>query len=132
MIKQSNLCCVVIYIKHFFFCLTGQGFYCHLHGLRDLALSKDQELHSLFTDCGMDGFTLSTSTVPILQLSTVVFAPDVPDGFNVYYCVHDDTISCTITSYLNGSHKEFNRCVYKSLEDIFTVLEEKPLSSLSL
>uniref|UniRef100_A0A674MFH0 Carnitine palmitoyltransferase 2 n=1 Tax=Takifugu rubripes TaxID=31033 RepID=A0A674MFH0_TAKRU len=105
-----------------------QGLYCHLYGLRDLALSKDQELHSLYTDYDLDHFTLSTSTVPNLSFRMVVFAPDVPDGFGLHYCLHDNTISYSTTSYLDGSHQEFNRCVYKSLEDIFTVLEEKPFS----
>ncbi|TWW53824.1 Carnitine O-palmitoyltransferase 2, mitochondrial [Takifugu flavidus] len=106
----------------------SQGLYCHLYGLRDLALSKDQELHSLYTDYDLDHFTLSTSTVPNLSFRMVVFAPDVPDGFGLHYCLHDNTISYSTTSYLDGSHQEFNRCVYKSLEDIFTVLEEKPFS----
>uniref|UniRef100_A0A674PNY7 Carnitine palmitoyltransferase 2 n=1 Tax=Takifugu rubripes TaxID=31033 RepID=A0A674PNY7_TAKRU len=106
--------------------ISGQGLYCHLYGLRDLALSKDQELHSLYTDCDLDGFTLPTSTVATSVLA--VFAPDVPDGFGVHYFLQDNAINCSFASYQADSHKDFSRCVNKSLEDIFTVLEEKTLS----
>lgn len=129
---QPNLCYVVIYTKHLFFSLTGQGFYCHLYGLRDLAISKDQELHSLYIDGdSLNGFTLSTSSTPNPSFRVAVFAPDVPDGFGIHYWFQDNTINYNITSYVAGSHQEFSRCVYKSLEDIFTVLEEKTLGSIS-
>uniref|UniRef100_H3CJU3 Carnitine palmitoyltransferase 2 n=1 Tax=Tetraodon nigroviridis TaxID=99883 RepID=H3CJU3_TETNG len=107
---------------------SGQGFFCHLYCLYDLSTSKDQELHSLFTDCGiLNGFTLSTSTVPAPSLKTSVFAPDVPEGFGVFYTFHDNTIFFSLSSFLPRSRQELSQSIFKSLEDIFTVLEENPL-----
>lgn len=109
--------------------LTGQGFFCHLYGLYDLATSKDQKLHSLFTDCGvLNGFTLSTSTVSIPSMKMAVFAPDVPEGFGIHYSFQENIITFSISSYLTHSCQELSQSVYKSLEDILTVLEEKPLT----
>ncbi|CAG01601.1 unnamed protein product, partial [Tetraodon nigroviridis] len=103
---------------------SGQGFFCHLYCLYDLSTSKDQELHSLFTDCGiLNGFTLSTSTVPAPSLKTSVFAPDVPEGFGVFYTFHDNTIFFSLSSFLPRSRQELSQSIFKSLEDIFTVLE---------
>ncbi|CAF94509.1 unnamed protein product, partial [Tetraodon nigroviridis] len=104
---------------------AGQGFFCHLYCLYDLSTSKDQELHSLFTDCGiLNGFTLSTSTVSAPSLKTFVFAPDVPEGFGVFYTFHDNTIFFSLSSFLPRSRQELSQSIFKSLEDIFTVLEE--------
>ncbi|CAG01602.1 unnamed protein product, partial [Tetraodon nigroviridis] len=103
---------------------SGQGFFCHLYCLYDLSTSKDQELHSLFADCGiLNGFTLSTSTVPAPSLKISVFAPDVPEGFGVFYTFHDNTIFFSLSSFLPRSRQELSQSIFKSLEDIFTVLE---------
>uniref|UniRef100_H3CZP4 Carnitine palmitoyltransferase 2 n=1 Tax=Tetraodon nigroviridis TaxID=99883 RepID=H3CZP4_TETNG len=107
---------------------AGQGFFCHLYGLYDLATSKDKELHSLFTDCGvLDGFTLSTTILSMPSSKITFFAPDVPEGFGIHYIFQDNVITCNTSSYLSHSCQELSESIYTSLEDIFTVLEEKPL-----
>lgn len=56
-----------------------------------------------------------------------VFAPEEPEGFGIHYIFEGNTITCTFSSYLTRSCQELSHSVYESLEDIFTVLEEKPL-----
>ncbi|KAJ0065400.1 hypothetical protein NL108_009534 [Boleophthalmus pectinirostris] len=109
----------------------GQGFDRHLFAMRYLANSKGQPLHSLYTDPAYSSINhniLSTSTLTSPAMSLGGFAPVVPDGFGVGYGVHDDWIGCNVSSYPARNVHEFLQCVHKSLEDIFTVLEGKPLS----
>ncbi|XP_034736316.1 carnitine O-palmitoyltransferase 2, mitochondrial [Etheostoma cragini] len=109
----------------------GQGFDRHLFALRYLAHSKNQALHSLYTDpayAAINHNILSTSTLTSPAVNLGGFAPVVPDGFGVGYGVHDDWIGCNVSSYPARNVHEFLQCVHKSLEDIFTVLEGKKLS----
>ncbi|KAG7513494.1 carnitine O-palmitoyltransferase 2, mitochondrial [Solea senegalensis] len=109
----------------------GQGFDRHLFALRYLANSQGRTLHSLYSDpayAAINHNILSTSTLTSPAVSLGGFAPVVPDGFGVGYGVHDDWIGCNVSSYPSRNVHEFLQCVHKSLEDIFTVLEGKPLS----
>ncbi|XP_056234137.1 carnitine O-palmitoyltransferase 2, mitochondrial [Seriola aureovittata] len=109
----------------------GQGFDRHLFAMRYLANSKGQALHNLYTDpayAAINHNILSTSTLTSPAVNLGGFAPVVPDGFGVGYGVHDDWIGCNVSSYPARNVHEFLQCVHKSLEDIFTVLEGKPLS----
>ncbi|XP_053718488.1 carnitine O-palmitoyltransferase 2, mitochondrial [Synchiropus splendidus] len=109
----------------------GQGFDRHLFALKYLANSKPQPLHGLYADpayAAINHNILSTSTLTSAAVSLGGFAPVVPDGFGVGYGVHDDWIGCNVSSYPDRNVHEFLQCVHKSLEDIFKVLEGKPLS----
>lgn len=109
----------------------GQGFDRHLFAMRYLAASKGQALPSLYTDpayAAINHNILSTSTLTSPAVSLGGFAPVVPDGFGVGYGVHDNWIGCNVSSYPARNVHEFLQCVHKSLEDIFTVLDGKPLS----
>ncbi|KAM4629052.1 carnitine O-palmitoyltransferase 2, mitochondrial [Polymixia lowei] len=109
----------------------GQGFDRHLFALRYLANSKGQALHSLYKDdayAAINHNILSTSTLTSPAVNLGGFAPVVPDGFGVGYGVHDDWIGCNVSTYPARDVHEFLQCVHKSLEDIFTVLEGKPIS----
>ncbi|KAF6722019.1 Carnitine O-palmitoyltransferase 2, mitochondrial [Oryzias melastigma] len=109
----------------------GQGFDRHLFALRYLATSQGRPLHSLYTDpayAAINHNILSTSTLTSPAVSLGGFAPVVPDGFGVGYGVHDDWVGCNVSSYPARNVHEFLQCVHKSLEDIFSVLEGKPLS----
>ncbi|CAN9500777.1 unnamed protein product [Ophioblennius macclurei] len=109
----------------------GQGFDRHLFAMRYLSASKGQALHSLFTDpayAAINHNILSTSTLTSPAVSLGGFAPVVPDGFGVGYGLHDDWIGCNVSSYPARNVREFLQCVDKSLQDIFQVLEGKPLS----
>ncbi|CAL8309459.1 unnamed protein product [Lota lota] len=109
----------------------GQGFDRHLFAMRYLANAKGQALHDFYQDPAYGAINhnvLSTSTLTSPAVSLGGFAPVVPDGFGVGYGVHDDWIGCNVSSYPSRNVHEFLRCVDKSLEDIFTVLEGKPIS----
>lgn len=109
----------------------GQGFDRHLFALRYLANSKGAPLHSFYSDPAYGSINhniLSTSTLTSPAVSLGGFAPVVPDGFGVGYGVHDDWIGCNVSTYPARNVHEFLQCVNKSLEDIFAVLEGKPLS----
>ncbi|MBN3302245.1 CPT2 palmitoyltransferase, partial [Amia calva] len=108
----------------------GQGFDRHLFAMRYLANSKGQALPSLYQDpayAAINHNILSTSTLTSPAVSLGGFAPVVPDGFGVGYGVHDDWIGCNVSSYPSRNVHEFLQCVHKSLEDIFGVLEGKPI-----
>uniref|UniRef100_A0A3B3UMF7 Carnitine palmitoyltransferase 2 n=1 Tax=Poecilia latipinna TaxID=48699 RepID=A0A3B3UMF7_9TELE len=108
-----------------------QGFDRHLFALRYLANSKGQSLPSLYTDPAYGAINhniLSTSTLTSPAVSLGGFAPVVPDGFGVGYGVHDNWIGCNVSAYPARNVHEFLQCVHKSLEDIFSVVEGKPLS----
>ncbi|XP_008406021.1 carnitine O-palmitoyltransferase 2, mitochondrial [Poecilia reticulata] len=109
----------------------GQGFDRHLFALRYLANSKGRSLPSLYTDPAYGAINhniLSTSTLTSPAVSLGGFAPVVPDGFGVGYGVHDNWIGCNVSAYPARNVHEFLQCVHKSLEDIFSVVEGKPLS----
>ncbi|KAL4660088.1 carnitine O-palmitoyltransferase 2, mitochondrial [Arapaima gigas] len=109
----------------------GQGFDRHLFALRYLANSKDMALPSFYQDpayAAINYNILSTSTLTSPAVSLGGFAPVVPDGFGVGYGVHEEWIGCNVSSYPARDVHEFLRCVHKSLEDIFSVLEGKPIS----
>ncbi|XP_071760291.2 carnitine O-palmitoyltransferase 2, mitochondrial-like [Centroberyx gerrardi] len=109
----------------------GQGFDRHLFSLQYLANSKGQALHSWYNDPAyvtINHNILFTSTLTSPAINLGGFAPVVPDGFGVGYSVHDNWIMCTVSSYPARNVHEFLQCVHKSLEDIFTVLEGKPIS----
>ncbi|KAG7264835.1 hypothetical protein CRUP_001479 [Coryphaenoides rupestris] len=98
--------------------------------MRYLAAAKGQALHELYRDPAYGAINhnvLSTSTLTSPAVSLGGFAPVVPDGFGVGYGVHDDWIGCNVSSYPARDVHEFLRCVDKSLEDIFTVLEGKAI-----
>lgn len=85
-------------------------------------------MHSLFSNYGSpNNFILSTSSISVPSLKMSVFAPDVPEGFGVHYSFHDNIITLSFSSYQTHSCQELSQSVYTSLEDIFTVLEEKSL-----
>ncbi|XP_067893336.1 carnitine O-palmitoyltransferase 2, mitochondrial isoform X2 [Heterodontus francisci] len=110
----------------------GQGFDRHLFALCYLAKSKGMSLPELFQDPSyiqINHNILSTSTLssPAVQLGG--FAPVVPDGFGVGYNVHDHWIGYNVSSYPARDLKEFLKCVHKSLDDIFDVLEGRPISN---
>ncbi|XP_030640601.1 carnitine O-palmitoyltransferase 2, mitochondrial isoform X2 [Chanos chanos] len=110
---------------------AGQGFDRHLFALRYLAGSKGMALPSLYQDpayAAINYNILSTSTLTSPAVSLGGFAPVVPDGYGVGYGVHDEWIGCNVSSYPARNVHEFLQCVQKSLEDIFTVLEGKPIS----
>ncbi|KPP59902.1 carnitine O-palmitoyltransferase 2, mitochondrial-like [Scleropages formosus] len=109
----------------------GQGFDRHLFALRYLANSKDMALPSLYQDpayAAINHNILSTSTLTSPAVRLGGFAPVVPDGFGVGYGVHEEWIGCNVSSYPARDVEEFLRCVYKSLDDIFSVLEGKSIS----
>lgn len=109
----------------------GQGFDRHLFAMRYLANSKGQPLHGLYHDpayAAINHNILSTSTLTSPAVNLGGFAPVVADGFGVGYGVHDDWIGCNVSSYPARNVHDFLQCVHKSLEDIFAVLEGKPLS----
>lgn len=109
----------------------GQGFDRHLFAMRYLANSKGHSLHDLYTDpayAAINHNILSTSTLTSPAVNLGGFAPVVPDGFGVGYGVHDDWIGCSVSTYPARNVHEFLECVHKSLEDIFTVLEGRPIS----
>ncbi|XP_056319710.1 carnitine O-palmitoyltransferase 2, mitochondrial [Danio aesculapii] len=108
----------------------GQGFDRHLFAMRYLANSKGMALPSLYQDpayAAINHNILSTSTLTSPAVSLGGFAPVVPDGFGVGYGVHDEWIGCNVSSYPARDVHEFLKCVHKSLEDIFTVLDGKPI-----
>ncbi|KAM6921207.1 LOW QUALITY PROTEIN: carnitine O-palmitoyltransferase 2, mitochondrial [Xenentodon cancila] len=110
--------------------LLGQGFDRHLFALRCLAQTGGQALHSLYTDPAYTAINhniLSTSTLTSPAVKLGGFAPVVHDGFGIGYGVHDDWIGCNVSSYPARNVHDFLQCVHKSLEDIFSVLEGKPI-----
>ncbi|XP_041063653.1 carnitine O-palmitoyltransferase 2, mitochondrial isoform X1 [Carcharodon carcharias] len=109
----------------------AQGFDRHLFALRYLAKSKGMALPDLFQDPSyiqINHNILSTSTLSSSAVQLGGFAPVVPDGFGVGYGVHDHWIGYNISSYPARDLKEFLKCVHKSLDDIFDVLEGRPIN----
>ncbi|XP_063057359.1 carnitine O-palmitoyltransferase 2, mitochondrial [Engraulis encrasicolus] len=109
----------------------GQGFDRHLFAMRYLANSKGMALPELYQDpayAAINHNILSTSTLTSPAVNLGGFAPVVPDGFGVGYGVHDEWVGCNVSTYPDRNVHEFLQCVHKSLEDIFAVLEGKPIS----
>nr|QFF91503.1 carnitine O-palmitoyltransferase [Potamotrygon motoro] len=109
----------------------AQGFDRHLFALCYMAKSKGMPLPELFQDPSyikINHNILSTSTIVSWAIQSGGFGPVVPDGFGVGYQVHDNWIGYNISSYPARDVKEFIKCIYKSLDDIFHVLEGQPIS----
>lgn len=121
--------CVRICSFNFFF-FPGQGFDCHLFALQHLAASNGHKLHDLYTDevsSAINHHIISTSTLSSPGLRMGGFAPEVLDGFGIGYCVYERCTRGSVSSYQTHNVEEYVECVHRSLEDIFTVLEGKPL-----
>ncbi|XP_077464100.1 carnitine O-palmitoyltransferase 2, mitochondrial [Stigmatopora argus] len=104
----------------------GQGFDRHLFALRRLSASP----HAFYADPAYGAINhnvLSTSTLSSPAVALGGFAPVVPDGLGVGYNVHDGWIGCNVSGYPARDVSEFLRCVCRSLEDIFAVLDGKEL-----
>lgn len=117
---------VVSSVNHHLLLTTGQGFDRHLFALRYLARSEGQALPNLYLDpayAAINHNILSTSTLTSPAVNLGGFAPVVPDGFGIGYGMHDDWIGCNVSSYPSRNPHEFLECVYKSLDDIYSVLE---------
>ncbi|XP_032884391.1 carnitine O-palmitoyltransferase 2, mitochondrial [Amblyraja radiata] len=109
----------------------AQGFDRHLFALNNMTKSKGMPPPELFQDPSyiqINHNILSTSTLISPAVQSGGFAPVVPDGFGVGYGVHDDWIGYNISSYPARDVKEFIKCIYKSLDDIFDVLDGKSIS----
>ncbi|XP_043941382.1 carnitine O-palmitoyltransferase 2, mitochondrial isoform X1 [Protopterus annectens] len=110
----------------------GQGFDRHLFAMRCLAATKGSSLPDFYQDPAYKQINhniLSTSTLtsPAVQLGG--FAPVVPDGFGIAYGVHDHWMGCNVSGYPVRNVKEFLDCIHQSLDQIFDVLEGKPVQS---
>ncbi|KAK1801221.1 hypothetical protein P4O66_022903 [Electrophorus voltai] len=113
----------------------GQGFDRHLFAMRYLANTKGMAVPSLYQDpayAAINHNILSTSTLTSPAINLGGFAPVVSDGFGVGYGIHDNWIGCNVSSYPSRNVHEFLQCVQKSLEDIFTVIDGKPIKSSSV
>uniref|UniRef100_A0A6I8NSJ6 Carnitine O-palmitoyltransferase 2, mitochondrial n=1 Tax=Ornithorhynchus anatinus TaxID=9258 RepID=A0A6I8NSJ6_ORNAN len=112
--------------------ISGQGFDRHLFALRYLAAAKGGSLPDFYRDPAyvqINHNILSTSTLTSPAVNLGGFAPVVPDGFGIGYGVHDDWIGCNVSSYPGRDVKAFLQCVHKSLDDIFNVLDGKPIQN---
>ncbi|XP_030061844.1 carnitine O-palmitoyltransferase 2, mitochondrial [Microcaecilia unicolor] len=110
----------------------GQGFDRHLFALRYLAASQGLPIPDLFQDqayAQINHNILSTSTLSSPAVQCGGFAPVVANGFGVAYGVQDRVMGCIVSSYPARNVQEFLQCLQRSLEDIFKVLEGKPLTS---
>lgn len=110
----------------------GQGFDRHLFALRYLAATKGIALPELYLDPAYQQINhniLSTSTLSSPAVNLGGFAPVVSDGFGIGYAVHDSWVGCNVSSYTSRNAHEFLRCVEKSLEDMFDVLEGKSIKT---
>lgn len=109
----------------------GQGFGCHLHGLQQLALARGQPLPGLYADpaySNINHIVLSSSTLSSSVLRTGGAAPVVPDGLGLGYGFREDGTRSIVTGYPAVNVCDFQECVFKSLKDIYAVLEGKPIS----
>lgn len=104
----------------------GQGIFCHLSALRDLATSKGQTPPGLFADAAFLNYSgriiLSSSTLTCSSLQVAMFAPEDPDGFSLTYSFHGERIRICAGSYPRRNNPEFLQAVNTSLKDIFAVL----------
>ncbi|XP_068949392.1 carnitine O-palmitoyltransferase 2, mitochondrial-like [Petaurus breviceps papuanus] len=111
----------------------GQGFDRHLFALRFLAAAKrDPMIPDFFQDPAysyLNENVLLTNTLSSPLVANIAFAPVVPHGVAVGYSVHQDYLKFTVSSHCGRNVGEFNQGVTKCLENIFSVLEGRPIHS---
>uniref|UniRef100_A0A8C4JFL5 Choline/carnitine acyltransferase domain-containing protein n=3 Tax=Dromaius novaehollandiae TaxID=8790 RepID=A0A8C4JFL5_DRONO len=108
----------------------GNGFDRHLFALKHLAVSRGEPTPDFFLDTAYQNINhniISTSTLQSPAVNLGGFGPVVSDGFGIGYHVLDNWLGCNATSYLDGELQEFLRCLEYSLNDIFDILEGRPL-----
>lgn len=96
-----------------------------------MATSKGQILHDLYTHpaiAAIGHHVISSSSLTSPSLLTGGYAPAVPNGFGIAYGHYNDEILCCNVSSNEVPHVEdFAKCIHKSLEDIFRVLDGEPI-----
>uniref|UniRef100_A0A8C4P4F7 Choline/carnitine acyltransferase domain-containing protein n=1 Tax=Dromaius novaehollandiae TaxID=8790 RepID=A0A8C4P4F7_DRONO len=110
--------------------ISGNGFDRHLFALKHLAVSRGEPTPDFFLDTAYQNINhniISTSTLQSPAVNLGGFGPVVSDGFGIGYHVLDNWLGCNATSYLDGELQEFLRCLEYSLNDIFDILEGRPL-----
>ncbi|XP_027693772.1 carnitine O-palmitoyltransferase 2, mitochondrial-like [Vombatus ursinus] len=111
----------------------GQGFDRHLFALRFLAAAKrGPVIPDFFQDPAyiyLNENVLWTNTLSSPLVANIAFAPMVPDGIAVGYLVHQDYLKFTVSSHCGRNVGEFNQGVTKCLENIFGILEGRPIHS---
>ncbi|XP_067172132.1 carnitine O-palmitoyltransferase 2, mitochondrial-like [Apteryx mantelli] len=108
----------------------GNGFDRHLFALKHLAVSRGEPTPDFFLDTAYQKINhniISTSTLQSPAVNLGGFGPVVSDGFGIGYHVSDNWLGCNATSYLDEELQEFLRCLEYSLNDIFDILEGRPL-----
>ncbi|XP_068782099.1 carnitine O-palmitoyltransferase 2, mitochondrial-like isoform X2 [Struthio camelus] len=109
---------------------AGNGFDRHLFALKHLAVSRGEPTPDFFLDTAYQKINhniISTSTLQSPAVNLGGFGPVVSDGFGIGYHVSDNWLGCNATSYLDEELQEFLRCLEYSLNDIFDILEGRPL-----
>ncbi|XP_071808591.1 choline O-acetyltransferase-like isoform X1 [Asterias amurensis] len=113
--QQTDICIMNI---------TGQGFDCHLLGLRELARELGEPIPDIFSDESYhhsNYFNLSTSQV-LTKLDTFMcYGAVVPDGYGAAYNPHEDYILFAIASWKScptTSSEVFRDKLFKSLNDM--------------
>ncbi|KAJ7332709.1 hypothetical protein JRQ81_014889 [Phrynocephalus forsythii] len=109
----------------------GQGFDRHLYGLKCLAELRGTPLPDFYQDpayAQINHNIISTSTLSSSAVQMGGFGPVVPDGFGIAYGVNDNWIGLNVSGYPARDVHEFIQCAHKSLEDIFSILEDKQVS----
>lgn len=94
-------------------------------------MSEGQKHHCLYADPAYAQLTrpiLCSTTLSSPILRTGGAAPIVTDGFGLGYGFRDSGTRSIVTSYPTRNIEEFQQCVHKSIKDIFSILEEKPIS----
>uniref|UniRef100_A0A8C6ZQ79 Choline/carnitine acyltransferase domain-containing protein n=1 Tax=Nothoprocta perdicaria TaxID=30464 RepID=A0A8C6ZQ79_NOTPE len=110
--------------------LLWNGFDRHLFALKHLAVSRGEPTPDFFLDTAYQKINhnvISTSTLQSPAVNLGGFGPVVSDGFGIGYHVSDTWLGCNATSYLDEELQEFLRCLEYSLNDIFDILEGRPL-----
>uniref|UniRef100_A0A8B9QKL8 Choline/carnitine acyltransferase domain-containing protein n=1 Tax=Apteryx owenii TaxID=8824 RepID=A0A8B9QKL8_APTOW len=110
--------------------ISGNGFDRHLFALKHLAVSRGEPMPDFFLDTAYQKINhniISTSTLQSPAVNLGGFGPVVSDGFGIGYHVSDNWLGCNATSYLDEELQEFLRCLEYSLNDIFDILEGRPL-----
>ncbi|XP_038060397.1 choline O-acetyltransferase-like isoform X2 [Patiria miniata] len=119
-------------------CITnilGQGFDCHLLGLRELSRELGEPMPEIFTDEAYrmsNYFNLSTSQV-LTKLDTFMcYGAVVPDGYGAAYNPHEDYILFAIASWKRcptTSSEVFRDKLYKSLNDMHALCTRMSLNN---
>ncbi|XP_033108263.1 choline O-acetyltransferase-like [Anneissia japonica] len=104
--------------------IMGQGFDCHLLGLRELSRELGEPVPEIFQDVAYEissYFTLSTSQV-LTKLDTFMcYGPVVPNGYGASYNPHEDYILFAISSFKDCPETDstiFRESLYNSLMDM--------------